>query len=381
MAVPNVRFAVFLIVRNNLQRFYSCFSRIKNVMDIKLFKVGGDKYAFSIQDKECLTSDFLSKHIIPIKSLYSNAWEAYQHATKLTTDWNFHLRTIAQSAMEVATEETLVDHYETTYKNIVEEVRGALGSKDEEENVYNVVKIIIAELSAVIDKWPEERSNTRDFLVLKRLLAKFNLLKHKYFPNKVAAEEQREANRKCIKRFALVGLQQSISDKTLKEEVLEDYAEKICLALQPHHKDIIFKINPEEGEIIICKAEKDTPVILKARVNDNFLIDSIVPYCDVYRIYPLHSVEFYQKYWKPIVEEVGHFYIQDVGVLIVPSKTPLPNIPKEYPLEVKLKGWNTKERKSQEVALSFKKGSDSSLCIFDGVKIKKIASSERQEVS
>ena len=358
-------------------------------MDIKLFKVGGDKYAFSIQDKGCLTSIFLAKHIIPIKPLYSYAWEAYRHAVKLATDWNFHLRTFGQSAMEVATEETLVDHYETTYKNTVEEVRGAMGNRDDEEKAYNIVKIIVAELKAVIDKWPEEsRGDTIEYLTLKELLHKFKVLKQKYFPSRVEAEEQRLAQRlarkKSIEPSVFARFQQDIDDQALKEEILEDYAEKICLALQLYHKDIIFKINKEDGEIIICKAngfEENDPVILRVRVNDDFLVDSIVPYCDIYRIYPLHSVEFYQKYWKPIVEELGHFYIQDADVLIVPNKTPLPDIPKEYPLKVKLEGWNTKERKLQEVALSFKKGSDSSLWIFEAVKMEKTASTEIKEVS
>jgi hypothetical protein len=98
-------------------------------------------------------------------------------------------------------------------------------------------------------------------------------------------------------------------------------------------------------------------------------------------IYPLYSLEFYQKYWKPIVEKLNHFYITDADTLIIADQTSLSDIPKNFPLSREIKGWQVENKRPQEVSLSFKKGGDKALWMFEASIVKKLASAEIKEVS
>ena len=81
-------------------------------------------------------------------------------------------------------------------------------------------------------------------------------------------------------------------------------------------------------------------------------IDSIFPVGEFSLRYPYYSLEFYQKYWKPIVESIGHFYNIDFDTLLVTNKSELPDVPKKAE-SIILSGWNVGGRKNNSILLAF----------------------------
>lgn len=356
-------------------------------MNIQLFKVSGDKYTFAVNGKN---SAYLSKRIAVIKPYYDYPWEAYRCATKLTTDWNHHLIAIAQSDLiedekiVEPMEDTLADHYSLVYHNLLEEIEASLGNNKHKDDALKRLDMIIKELESVVDqlnqnlqKEPDAiQDHPKEYSDIGKLLSKFKMLRKTYFPEYKIQETS--AKEKVLR---MVRARSFKADDSLKKEVMQDYADLICKFLQDLHDDIFAKINFDTGEISICRISDCKSVLFKIQVNDQLLVENIIPQEDVYRSHPLHSVEFYQKYWKPIVEAIGHFYLSDIDVLLVCGKIILPDIPRDYPLETNIKGWGVKEKRPKEVSLSFKKGDDSSLWLFDFPKTKKTASVKIKEVS
>ena len=88
------------------------------------------------------------------------------------------------------------------------------------------------------------------------------------------------------------------------------------------------------------------------KVNDNLSVESIIPVGELYKNYPLHSIAFYQKYWKPITESLGHFYASNSNLLLKIDSTTLPDASKlneSYPIE----GWDVKAKKDSNINISF----------------------------
>jgi hypothetical protein len=73
----------------------------------------------------------------------------------------------------------------------------------------------------------------------------------------------------------------------------------------------------------------------------------------LYKIYPFHSVAFYQKYWKPIAESVGHISVGNPPILIKVDNCTLPDVPKANH-SYRLEGWNVRERIGSNVDISFR---------------------------
>lgn len=384
-------------------------------MKIKLLKTNDGRYAFSVAKdnwKGYLTSMYLSQRIESIYPYYNHAWEAYSSGRRMEKELGFHMNTLEKKAdyetppMDVSAEETLVGHYEDTYKIILTDVQTAQGQEDDEEEAYNGLKIVIIELDAVIENWPEEeKEDSEELERLKVLVKAFKQLRKKYYPDKEAEEAAEEAATELVDPMAppmapsmapmapmaasdkimrLVRAQvrgSDFCDDQLKSELLQSYAEKACAAIEPHFKDVVFESNPDDSEIILYKAAKELIPLIKIRINDLLHVDSIVPTGTLYQISPLHSVEFYQKCWKPIVEEIGNFFVKDAGVLLVPGLSKLPNIPKENSLEAKVSGWNTEKGSAEEVGMSFQGEGNSSLWVFEPSRVERIAATEKSKVS
>jgi len=354
-------------------------------MNIKLYLKSG-AYTFSInRSGKVLASPYLSKLIPSIKRAYQNSWTAYRDASRLGTDLSFHIDAIEKKAQvenaisEVSAEDALVSHYSKVLMFTRSEAKSSQGDKDEENKVFSKIKIVISEIEGLIRNLQEKKDKDEEEadleIGLRKLLGLFRQTKEKYFFNYIEEEaKERIARKESIMKFVFAKMGDVLEDPELKKEVLEDYGERICKVVSAHYDHVIFKIDIDAAEINVYEVNGESNLILSVKMNENYHIDSIVPFEDLYKIYPLHSVEFYQKYWKPIVEELGHFYVTDASTLIVSGKTRLPDIPKDYPRNSKIEGWNIKDKKPQTVALSFKEGAHGSLWIFESVKVEKLAS-------
>ena len=89
---------------------------------------------------------------------------------------------------------------------------------------------------------------------------------------------------------------------------------------------------------------------INLKVNDNLNVSDIVPHGKLSNIYPRHSAGFYQKYWKPIIESLGHFCLNSNYIIKSDVLPDLPNSDKTY----SLCAWDCENKKNTNVDLSFK---------------------------
>jgi len=265
------------------------------------------------------------------------------------------IKKIAQDTMDpvyldISAEEMLVDHYANLLPRIEDTARGAKGNKKTEEQSSKEIDMIINEIKSAINKIEDRKTKSK----LGSLLVGFKKIKRLF-----RGKTERVASN-------------SNTNISFIEELLYTYGEKICNTIKKYHSTVICFISCHKygGEIII---QDDSGDILKVRVNDQFVIDSIVPYGSLTEIYPMYSVMFYQKYWKPIVESIGHFYISDASTLILPSKTRLPDIPKGE-VSYTIEGWNSDKDCIGKVDIAFKGNKCEPAWIFQASKTTKIAS-------
>jgi len=154
-------------------------------------------------------------------------------------------------------------------------------------------------------------------------------------------------------------------DDEFEQDVLEDYAEKVCKVIQDIHPDAIYDIKDREIRVSV----NEEP-ILYLMIDSYLMLNSIVPSGKLSSIYPYHKSSFYQKYWKPIVENIGHIVIDD-SMLLVPGKTALPDLPSS-PKSFTINGWNIERNKGENVDVSFKGYDKDSVWLFESAKSIKI---------
>jgi hypothetical protein len=118
-------------------------------------------------------------------------------------------------------------------------------------------------------------------------------------------------------------------DEELKRDLLEDYAMSACKAIEKIHDSCVYKV--DEDDILI--------------------FDLKLPSGSLASIYPLHSGRFYQRYWKPIVDEIGNFHIDSCDTTFA-SGSSLPDLPAGS-CDHNLEGWNTADNDYKKVCLKF----------------------------
>jgi hypothetical protein len=95
------------------------------------------------------------------------------------------------------------------------------------------------------------------------------------------------------------------------------------------------------------------------------LISHIASIGKLSKIHPSSSIEFYQKYWKPIVEAVRHYHFNENGndCLLVVEES-LPDMPKCTPYNFDVKMYDIKNKKNTTASINFY-DKNPSLWIFD----------------
>jgi hypothetical protein len=298
------------------------------------------------------------------KSTYKYAWKACKDGRNLIKNCSYHIdaNELSKTAREdltkpvsvdVSADTMITDHYSRLLSIMNVKAKGAKGSKKESEKVNKEIQMILGELNGIVEKLTDVDEKRK----IRKLIKQFNGLLKKYFGGKK------------------IKTAEVITDD-LMDDVLEDYAEKICESLEKKHPGAYYDIAPN-GHILIFEPKKsEFDPILGISVNDDFNVDNIIPYGYLRQLYPVHSAKFYQRYWKPIVESIGHFYLDDLSFLIVPDKSSLPDIP-NTDSTFTLTGWNKDKKKEECVDLSFR--GEKPIWLFNSSTNKKTASKDVSE--
>ena len=316
-------------------------------------------YGFNIlNNKSVYSFNDLCARMPLIKSSYQYAWEAQKDASNLFKNHNYHLRVLAMEDMEdrvnveVAAEDILTDHYSRTLKNIKQRIFDLEGDKIEREKIYQEIKMVITELRSAEKKLEDPKQKSQ----IKQLLIAFQRMKQKHFLPEMQKDKNKETS---IPPPPLAKPKEASSNYFKKtsckfdiayiDELLEDYAQKACKAIERKHND--FTYDTTTGDIVI--KDIDGNPMLEVRVNKTLTVSGIVPVGKLAETFPIHSVEFYQKYWKPIVESVGHFCFSRPSIVIKADYDTLPDVPKSEQTFT-IDGWNYEEDKEDSINLSFK---------------------------
>ena len=361
-------------------------------MKLQLYSVD-DRYSFAVGKFSSVHHYVLCPNINPT---YQYAWEAYRDAHKMFRKQYFHIEALQKTAAddlavtdlaseihEVSAEEMIVDHFTKIFELTVERTKAFKDEKDK-ELAYGELKAAVTGLLQV----QENLEVDSDKIKLDDVLKKFRELAQSKF-SKLLSKDKAEMEKKenepdvppvpegmpveppmtepmgdpmgegalpmtpvanvgqidAIMRYGMC----NIND--IRTEVLDEYAERICKCIEKTHPDAICKIDYDDGTFKISQAKGGT--LLKVTVNKDLHLQDIEPASELSNAFPLHSLEFYQKYWKPIVENVGHCLSRDLGMIICPAKSSLPDIPNSFPTTVKVMGWSVKDKDEKPFEMYF----------------------------
>ena len=309
-------------------------------MKFKLYEIG-NRYSFSLDDFDSNKHFYLTANI---KSSYKYAWQAYSDARALAMSTPCHIEAIKKQAaqdltkedvMDISAEEMIHQHYDSIYQMIEEKAEGEEDEK-EKEIIYGEIKVIVSEILNIIKEVKDDKSESqlqeviKKFRVLVRSKFSENLRKdveekekmdditdtpvapspqEQYDPSSPTQEISKSSN--INDSFLIKESNSLLNDITL--QIVEEYAKMVCKAIESKHPSSIYRISKDNS--IIIMDSKTNNNLLKIQMNNELNMNSILPLDSISEIYPLHSKEFYQRYWKPIVTCVGHYVVNASDVI------------------------------------------------------------------
>jgi hypothetical protein len=354
-------------------------------MKLKLYNIN-NRYAFSVDKFSSMHHAFL---VPELRQTYAFAWKAYKDAIKIARSYHPDVLKNKKYAAEdltepfvvdISAEEMLFDHYSEILNKIDDKAKGSNGPK-EDKIVYEEIKAIVDELLKVKEKLEKDKDKAK----IQDIIAKFaKIVSSKYgkFLKEDKIKEEKEAQNQpeipqtpqmpqqapqapqaqegeqpppiTANKIQRLFVKANFSDFTLddkeEKEIMEEYGSRICEAIESLHPSAIYKVNGKNIDVIDSNNQKR---ILMAVVNKNINLEDVIPDGSIADIYPINSTEFYQKYWKPIIEKVGHFFIKDAEFIIATGNTALPDIPNKSPKAFRISVWDTKNKKENSVNLKF----------------------------
>ena len=338
---------------------------------IKILKSSDGLYAFSVNNFQSMKHYFLSPGIKP---LYRYAWEAYRHAIHIAKKRPYHTIMSSEEQNEltyedISAETQIISHYRDVLDMLSDRAdgfrdKGAKGKGEQErEIVYEEIKAVVGELLNL----KEEVDPGEDKVEIEDIIDDFREVVNDHFSDLLAkdvkekeeeVEEGEElgqvpgmpempdagllppvgmqsgsieaplAGRKLnvILRAAAKG--EKSLDPELLEDILEHYSWCIGSAVCRINSDYICRINKTDKFISVTSGHNEQ---LRILVGNDLFVHDIMPRGSLSKIYSYDSTEFYTKYWKPIVEAVGHVKFDDFGCLLIPSTDELPDVPIDTP--------------------------------------------------
>ncbi len=330
-----------------------------------------------------------------VQPYYKFPWRAYRVASQIMRKRPYH---VAEGPSyygqddpgvkvdPISSEEMFSDHYKQvllTIKERINDLDNDKESKDERDEIYQTVKMVEGELD-FLDEQIDDEKQKRIIISLKN---RFRGMKKKYFPAEVAKEaaEKKKQEEEQAQMAEDMSAQQNIGapmggpmgappaappmgampltasicrkaslDKESKRELLEDYGENACKAISDRIKECLYRVKGNSVIIYSKDSNGNEDKLLKVTTNHSSSVNGVFPLGMLARRFPFHSTEFYQLFWKPITESVGHYFVDDQNLLIVPAMHALPDVPKASPLSMDVRGWSPDDKKEKIVSLSIR---------------------------
>ena len=332
---------------------------------IKIYKVSG-KYRFAVNKFSSVHHSKFTKFVSPE---YRYAWQAFDDAQKLAEKKSYHIDALEKFAMEdlktpvivdVASEILVADHYDEIYDGLVDTASG-MDKEDEKQKEINYLeaKSVVSEILFLMenmnkDELADEENLSESKSRLSKILSNVKDLVHKYYKNELNNDKKENEEKESL------GMGQSLEapledvnaplgqmpmassdlflkvskfdkdelDKDLIIDMLDEYGRMACRSIEDRHPSVIWKIKDSSVEL-----KDGNDVIIVICIDDNLLLEDIKPSGRLQKVFPYNSLKFYQAYWKPIVEGVGHCCVDDGNSILVLGDKVLPDISKEIPFD------------------------------------------------
>jgi hypothetical protein len=326
---------------------------------IKIFK-RHNKYHFEINSFSSFSHSFLTKFA---EKEYRFAWEAYKDAKNIVKKYSYHIKALDKLAFEenqkpvvsdVSANTKIADHYESILDflyDIASGLNGNAKSKYEKrikKMHYLEIKSVIKEILFVkdnvkSDEYSEDSDKEKTMERLNKIISKFKNLVHKHYKNQLNEDikESREKSKEVsgggelgemgeteqlplsasdyLKKLIKIS---QIGDKImpLKDDLLDHYGEKSCYAIEDNHPEAVWEKSKKGINII----DGDN-IIVEIILDNDLLIEDIYPGSSIIDMYTYESNKFYDRYWKPIIEEIGHFCSFDDSLICLLEGKALPD--------------------------------------------------------
>jgi len=339
---------------------------------INIMKSPDGLYAFAVDNFQSMRHYFL---VPGIKPLYGYAWQAYRDAVHIANKKSYHVVTSSEEQNEltyedISAETRIIDHYRDILDFLNDRADGFEdeGSKGRGENerkiVYEEIKSVVSELLNLKDGIDSDD----DKIEIDDILDDFRAIVHDHFSDLLAEDAKAQEDEDLepgddtmvnmgdmgmppeggfpapqgelgALEAPLIGTRLDVMlraaakgeetlDPALLEDILEHYAYRIGSLIGKIDPDCICKINKNDRSINVAKGSENQ---LRILVGEDLFVHDIMPVGTLSDIYPYDSTEFYTKYWKPVVEAVGHVKFEDFGCLLIPASNELPDVPIDIP--------------------------------------------------
>lgn len=156
--------------------------------------------------------------------------------------------------------------------------------------------------------------------------------------------------------------------KSEKKEFLCDIGDKVCEYLCRFHPEIIYKICPDNHHISIVDINSGEK-ILRLYFNDYLILNKIYPLNSLKEFFPINSHQFFERYWKPIVNIVGFYHLEEKNKLIVPQIHKIPDVPYDKNTVVEMGCWDTSKKEYSIMEVSFNENEKSTNWFFKSASI------------
>lgn len=362
---------------------------------IQISQLGSGLYIFNVDNFSSYTHHILCHDI---KSVYKYAHDAYKDAHKVAKQYHYYVDSLNKTARDewndvmvsdASADDMIYNQYDRMLKQYRLKAKGVKGyekgDKDEKEKaklLYEEIKAIVGEILRVTNEIEDKKQKTE----LESLIKEYGSVVKRYL-NSLLLEDVRKIEKEktegaenplptdaplldqpdqlnleapqgvenslAFNINKIIKLANEVPHFTKKEinEILEHYRDLICDRFKIKDSSVIGLVNLATKEIAFKNTDGEFLVVT---VGNNLLVKNVIPLGKVAKIYPVSSSMFYQKYWKPVVEAVKHFFIQhngdDYAILL---KNSLPDIPKTLPASKPIKIFNLSNQSEVTVNIKF----------------------------
>lgn len=286
-------------------------------MFISVTKTGNGRYIFAVgdepsDDRRAWVESYADAAILgDTPSSFTTFGEAHAAASRLIDDRPSCILAKKASILsmssemdgsEMSPEEQVIDQYNQQVSLVGQRVSSLSypGEKNDAEFVKKEIDGIKSELEKLLALIESDAGKKKAQELLEQLAA-------------YASVVERLVKTKMASSCTPVSL-------GIRKATVRSFSEAALMAIATIHEDVFVKGAIFDPLSSSCESVLASPRgnIVRLSFDRNMLLTGIVP-CDQAKCQGMHSVEFYRRYWEPIVASVGHFHSRSQGVVAVPA--------------------------------------------------------------